>query len=108
MRRAAGIAGLLVALALASPALAQTATGVVDEAARPLRSDPVFVHPDAESKISEAQADRIRQRIRSSDAGPLYVAILPASAGRPQQVARQLQERLGRGTYAVVTDGSFV
>jgi hypothetical protein len=110
MRRMAAVLVLLVALslAIASPSGAQTATAIVDEAARALRSDPVFVHPDAESKISAAEAARIREHIRSSGAGRVYVAILPASAGPPEQVARELRKRLGRGTYAVITGNSFL
>src|SRR5919199_2206543 len=101
---------VLLLLALAAPAFAQ---GVIDRAAEALRSDPVYVDPGAEAKVSSADAERIRQAIRDRDAGPLYVAVLPAAAadevgGSADQVAAALRQALRRhGTYAVVVGNRF-
>jgi hypothetical protein len=96
---------LALALVLAPAAAAQTATDVVDEAGQALRSDPVYVHPDAETQVD---ADRIRERIRRGDAGDVFVAVLPESAGRAQQVAPQVARASGqRGVYAVIAGRSF-
>jgi hypothetical protein len=105
------IAALGLALALAFPPVA--AADAVDDAVSALREDPVYVAPDAERAITPAEADRIRDRIASADAGPMYVAILPASAssaagGDADGVIRRLHDELGRdGTYAVVVGNSF-
>ena len=67
----------------------------------------------AERAITPAEADRLRDRIRTAEAGPLYVAILPQDAveeagGDAGEVVRQLHEELGRdGTYAVVVGNSL-
>ena len=99
------------ALALAAPhaALALThATTAVDEAVDFLRSDPVFVHPDAETKISSSEADELRRRIREADAGPVFIAMLPQSAGNPDTVLRSIHDQMRReGTYAVVIGDRF-
>jgi MYXO-CTERM domain-containing protein len=103
---------LVVALALAFPAGA-SAGPIVDQAAQALASNPVYVHPDAERTLSPEDADRLRARIASSGAGPLYVAILPAAArneagGDATEVIPQLARALDRrGTYAVVVGGQF-
>ena len=71
MRRALLLCLLLV-VGMAAPAGAQ-----VDEAVDAFRrGDPVYVHPDAELRISEADADRLRERIRGADHS-IFVAVLP-------------------------------
>ena len=101
---------LLAGLAFAPSAWAQ---GYVEEAATALRSDPVYVHPDAESALSDADAEALRERIASSNAGPLYIAIVPAAArneagGDAADWLRSLAESVGRrGTYAVVVGKQF-
>ena len=108
------LAACALALLLPAAASAQaTATGVVGEAVDALRSDPVFVHPDAETKITGAEADELRRRIREADAGPVYLAILPESAaseagGSPEGVLREIHDQVReKGTYAVVVGNSF-
>ncbi len=105
---------LLLALFLALvPGPAASAQDVVGEAVDALATDPVYVDSSAERALSGAEADRLRQQIESSDAGPVYVAVLPSSAksaggGSAQGVAQAIAQRLGRqGTYAVVAGGSF-
>src|SRR5688500_12331053 len=96
----------LLVTALLAPSAAR-AQDPLDAAVAEPRTDPVYVDPDAEQAIPDADAARIRDRIRERDAGPTYVAILPGSAmqaagGSAEGVARELQRRLGRdGTYAV-------
>jgi hypothetical protein len=102
----------LIALALALPGSA-LAGPIVDGAAQALASDPVYVHPDAEAAVSEEDADRLRERIGTTGAGPLYIAILPSAArneagGDTTELVRLLATSLGRpGTYAVVAGGQF-
>ena len=89
------------------------AAGVITEAAAALAGDPVYVDPAAERAISEADAERLRDRIEAKDAGPLYVAILPASAAREaggdaEQVLAAIAQDLRRdGTYVVVVGDQF-
>src|SRR5215210_2692512 len=105
---------LVLALSIALvPGPAASAQDAIGEAADALAKDPVFVAPEAQDIVSGADADRLRARIRERDAGPLYIAVLPASAadeggGSARGVARVIQSRLGRpGTYAVVAGRSF-
>ena len=103
---------LVVVVVFAFPAAASAAP-FVDQAATALRSDPVYVHPDAKPTISAAEADGLRERIASSDAGPVYIAIVPAAArneagGDASDWLRSLADALDRrGTYAAVVGGQF-
>src|SRR4051812_47729288 len=105
----ARVVSVAVAFALigvpAPPASAQTATDAVQQAAGALRSDPVYVDPAADV---EFDAGRVRERVRKGDAGPVFVAVLPASAGDVTGVARELSRAVGRdGGYAVIVGRSF-
>jgi hypothetical protein len=106
MRRATWLAILTAALALAPAATAQSpATDVVAEATDALRTDPVYVHPDAEADVD---AERIRERVRRGDAGPVFVAVLPGSDGSASDIAPQLAREVGRdGVYAIIAGRSF-
>jgi hypothetical protein len=101
---------VLAALVLARPAAAAT---YLDAAAEALRSDPVYVDPAAEAKVSASDAARLRDRIANSDAGPIYFAVVPAAArneagGDATDWLRMLADRLDRrGTYAVVVGNQF-
>jgi hypothetical protein len=105
---------LLVCLVavLAFPAIAE-AGEIIDRAAAGLQSDPVYVDPAAKPTISAEDADRLRERIATSGAGPVYVAVLPAGArneagGDATSVIEELSKSVRRrGTYAVVVDGQF-
>jgi hypothetical protein len=100
----------LVATAEVTPRGQSSATGsgqVLDDAAQALRSDPVYVAPDAEASITEAEADGLRERVRRGDAGSVYLMVLPAAAadeaGGVDNVLRSVAERLGRkASYAAV------
>ena len=103
---------MLLAAALAFAPGASAAT-FLDQAAEALRSDPVYVHPDAEVSVSDVDAARLRDRIANSNGGPIYIAVVPSAArneagGDATDWLRQLAETLGRrGTYAVVVGNQF-
>lgn len=94
----------LLLLVPASPAAAQDTS--LDAAASALRNNPVYVDGSAEL-AGDIDADRLRARIRSGES-PIFVAVLPASAGDANQMPTELANKVGlRGTYAVVTGRSF-
>ena len=107
MRPPAVLLTLLLAAILAAPALAQS--GGIEGAVSALRSSPVYVDPAADPKLSDRQASALRDRIETQRAGPMYVAVLPASAldeagGDPAAVAERVANGIGaRATYVVVT-----
>ena len=99
-----------ICLLMAAPAHAQD---VLETAAQALRNSPVYVAPDAERALSSGEQARLRELIADSGAGPMYIAVLPASArdqagGDPtaalQEIARDLREP---GVYAGVIGDSF-
>ncbi|HZG50174.1 MAG TPA: hypothetical protein VEY90_11700, partial [Thermoleophilaceae bacterium] len=105
---------LVAALIAAVPAAAQQLTAsALEDAARALDSTPVYVDPDAERAISEGEAERLTDAIARHDAGPLYIAVLPAAAaeetgGDPDAALREIALGLGEpGTYAGVIGDSF-
>src|SRR5829696_1652725 len=92
MRSRTTVLALVLWLAIAADSLAQS---TLSDAASALRSDSVYVDPDAERALSEAEADSLRDAIARARAGPLYLAVLPdEAAGEP-------------GTYAAVIGDSF-
>ena len=101
---------MAVCLVAAAPAHAQ---GVLSKAAQALRDNPVYVDPDAERALSGREQARLRELIADSGAGPMYVAVLPASArdeaggdatAALREIARDLREP---GVYAGVIGDSF-
>ena len=97
MRRLALLVAVLV-LALAAPALAQSD---LDAAGEALKSDPVYVDPDAEAQLSDSDAEELRTRITDADAGPMYVAVMPRSV--VNEAGGSIGEaltRAGRATWA--------
>ena len=104
-RRAAIAVAVLMALAPAPAASAQTATDSIGQAADSLRTDPVFVDSGAEANVD---AGAIRERVERDDAGPVFVAVLPESAGRAQSIAPELARAVGRpGVFVVIAGRSF-
>jgi MYXO-CTERM domain-containing protein len=101
---------IAVALVATSPAQAQ---GVLDRAADTLKLDPVYVDPSAEQAISDDEAEDLRAQILERDAGPLYIAILPADAanesgGDPASALREIAGAVGEpGVYAGVVGDAF-
>lgn len=95
------VLAVLILLALPTAAIAQ-----VSEAADALRSDPVYVDPQAEL-AGQIDADALRQKIREEGAAPIYIAVLPGN-GDPNATLQQLHDEVGlKGTYAVVAGRSF-
>jgi hypothetical protein len=95
----------------ATPAAAQS--GLLDRAADELRSDPVYVDPEAERRISASAEERLEAAIRRERAGPLYLAVLPEAANREAggdpgaallELARDVR---APGTYGAVIGSSF-
>jgi len=78
-RLLASLLALFALLAFATPAAAQSLLqpATVDDTVRALARDPVYVHPDADPTLTDAQADALRDRIAAQGAGPLYLAVLP-------------------------------
>jgi uncharacterized membrane protein YgcG len=90
------VLALIILLLLPASASAQ-----IDEAATALRTDPVYVSPQAET-LGLEEAQSVRERIRDTGAVPLFVAVLPA-AGDPDAALRELAQRTDRdGTYVLV------
>ena len=113
MRRLAFVTVLLVVVLVTAPgAGAQTAGPIIERAAQALKTDNVYVDPAAERKISDSEADDLRQQIRESTV-PLFIAVLPAAAveevgGDPNQVPAALRTQTGlAGTYAALAGDSF-
>ncbi len=97
---------LAAVLAAAAPAAAQ-GQEVIDRAARALQSDPVYQDPDAENGVDGAQLSQLRRLVEAQDA-PVYLAILPSSAGAADGVVVDLAREVDRrGTYGVVVGGAF-
>jgi len=97
---------LLVPLALVLvfvPAVA-AAQDAVSAAARGLSSGHVYVDPAAEL-AGRVDAEELRSRI---GADPIWIAVLPDSAGEPVAVARELRSQVGReGAYGVIVGTHF-
>ena len=106
---------LLVGAAAAALALAGAAHAGerIDAAVAALQSDPVYVDPDAELAIGANDQARLRRKIDSAGAGPVYIAILQGrteneTGGDPDGVLEAVHDGLGRpGTYAVVVGRHF-
>jgi hypothetical protein len=86
---------------------------IIDRAVAALNSDPVYVDPAAELAPSPADQNRLRAKIDSAGAGPVYIAILATTAereagGNPDGVLQAIHDGLGRkGTYAAVIGRHF-
>ena len=97
---------LLLSLALllaAAPAAA--AQDALDEAAQALRDGTVYVDPAVQSDVD---ADELRNAI-SERGVDVRIAVLPESAGNPNQLARELAERVGEpGDYVVVAGNRII
>lgn len=106
------VLGALVALLVAAPAAAQTTTGsALETAVEALRRDPVYVDPDAEPTITDAQAEALRNRVVELER-PVFIAILSPAALDEVRSPDELPVALGRavgltGTYGVVAGRSF-
>jgi hypothetical protein len=103
--RTTALLALLLFGAFAAPAGAQS----VNAAANALKSDPVYVAPEAEL-ASQVDADALKARIDSAGAAPLFIAVLPQSAqvDSAGRTLIALREAVGRkGTYALAVGNEF-
>jgi hypothetical protein len=104
---------LLVTVAALVLAPAAAAGPVVSRAIHALETDPVYVDPAATKTITAAQADRLRNEIRTRGDGPIYIAVLPNAAlaeegGNALGVIDAIYHGIRtRGVYAVVAGGDF-
>jgi hypothetical protein len=97
----------LLVVALVPLAGAGQDTDPVTAAAESLPRDPVYVDPSAERALTDDEADRLRDEIRASGT-PVFVAVLPESAGDAEDVVRRLPEETQlSGTYAAVVGDGF-
>jgi hypothetical protein len=109
MRRVLLILPLLLLLAL--PSVAQ-AGELIDRAVEGLRSDNVYVDPEADPTLTDAQADGLRNRIVDDRAGPMYVVVAPReisgeAGGDPAAALREIGQTLNRpGTYVIAAGKS--
>src|SRR5918995_2769519 len=78
MRFIAPMPLLALLLAVAAHAHGQ---GALSEATRALDSNPVYVDESAERALTDSEVERLREQIRERGAGPLYLVVLPESAG---------------------------
>jgi hypothetical protein len=112
MKRRGRVGLLSAALALGAMPAGAASSVDLEEVAGELRSDPVYVDPDAERALDADEVEELRSAIRGADT-PIYIAVLPATAadlagGDPAEVASQLAEAVDRdGTYGVVVGDSF-
>ena len=92
-------------VSLASPAQANT---YVDRAAAELLAGAsVSSSPQAEFALSEAQIQQLTDEIAASGT-PIFIAVLPASAGDGDAVLTELRDAVGlSGTYAVLVGDEF-
>ncbi|MDQ3784739.1 MAG: hypothetical protein M3360_07680 [Actinomycetota bacterium] len=106
--------GLLGLALILSTAAAGAQGSIIERAAEGLKSDPVYVDPQAESILSSGEARKISDRIERADAGPVYIAVLPEEArseggGSVDGVLGTLFQTLGRpGSYVVVAGSELV
>ncbi|HZB77899.1 MAG TPA: hypothetical protein VE526_16835, partial [Solirubrobacteraceae bacterium] len=106
---------VLAVLLLLVFAPAAQAGELIDRAAQELQTgDNVYVDPDADPTISEAEEEALRDRISSAGAGPMYVAIMPEeirdeAGGSVLQATGDIARQVGdpRGTYVVAAGRSL-
>ena len=103
MRRAPAL--LVVLLGVAAPAWAHG--GAIDTAVEALATAPVYVEPGAEPTLTDSQAERLANRIRTSGSA-IYVAVIDEQDDPAHEVVHEIVGGLGRdGTYVVVAGGDF-
>ncbi|MEA2228012.1 MAG: hypothetical protein QOF04_1642, partial [Solirubrobacteraceae bacterium] len=101
------VVSLLAALALLLMPAAAGAQAVVDRAAEGLRQSPVYEDPSAENELPDAEIAALRREIQQTGK-PIFIAILPASAGAADGVVVDVARAAGRtGTYAVIVGNRF-
>jgi hypothetical protein len=102
------IAALVAGCALMGMANPAKATTDVDQAAAELLAGAsVSSSPKAEFALSPSEIQQLTDEIAGSDS-PIFIAVLPASAGNADEVLGALREAVGlSGTYAVLVGEEF-
>ncbi|MCX2968092.1 MULTISPECIES: hypothetical protein [Streptomyces] len=90
-----------------APAAAPAQAGL-DEVARSLRENPVYVHPQARDQLPADEAAALEERIEDADK-PVFVAVLPDTEAFPEEsVLPDLRTLTGvSGVYAVRLGDGF-
>lgn len=100
----------LVALTFLALALAPAASahgGAVADATEALGSAPVYVDPDAEPTLTDAEASALAQRLVDAPQ-PMFVAVLSKQDDAAHDVVHELVDGVGKpGTYVAVSGGEF-
>jgi len=106
-------ARLLIAVLVAGCALigmanpAKATTDVDQAAAELLAGASVSSSPKAEFALSPSEIQQLTDEIAGSDS-PIFIAVLPASAGNADEILGALREAVGlSGTYAVLVGEEF-
>ncbi|HWT22416.1 MAG TPA: hypothetical protein VN213_02810 [Solirubrobacteraceae bacterium] len=100
---------LLTAALVLLLAPAAHAGELIDRAAQALAGDNVYVDPDASPSLTAAEVERLRDRIDTSRAGRVYVAVMPEgiereAGGDPGAALRDIALQVDQdGTYVLVS-----
>lgn len=100
----AGLLGFLL-VGLLPAATARAATGA-QQAAAALASDPLYVHPSTPVRLSAADQQQLRERLRSGSPA-VYLTLLPRRSSAQQLTADVMAvgRAAGRAGIYVATDG---
>ncbi|MFE3515856.1 hypothetical protein [Streptomyces sp. NPDC059166] len=99
---------MLTAALLAMSSTAHAAPATIDDAARALRQDPVYVDPAAAAQLPASQEAALEKKIIDADK-PVFVAVLPATSQYPpENLLQNLRSDTGiTGVYAVRLGDGF-
>ncbi|GAA3476811.1 hypothetical protein [Streptomyces yanii] len=104
------LAGLLLILSAAAPAMALTAQNAttINDVAQALRQGPVYVDPAVADQLSAGQAKALTKKIKDADK-PVFVAVLPRTSAFPEAtVLRTLRNDTGiTGVYGIRLGDTF-
>jgi hypothetical protein len=104
---------LVAALLALTLVPAAQAGEILDRAAAALQNDPVYVDPDADPALTDAEKQGVEDAISGRGGGPIYIAVLPAAAhreagGDATEALRRLVNGVDRrGVYAIVAGGQL-
>ncbi|MEV6265030.1 hypothetical protein AB0M42_30370 [Streptomyces sp. NPDC051784] len=98
----------LTAALLAMSSTAHAAPATIDDAARALRQDPVYVDPAAAGQLPASQEAALEKKIKDADK-PVFVAVLPATSQYPpENLLQNLRSDTGiTGVYGVRLGDGF-
>jgi hypothetical protein len=99
------VALLIAGFVLLLPAPAY-AGELIDRAVAGLSSDNVYVDPDANPSLTEAQEEMLRDRISAERAGPMYVVVVPEEIA--DEAGGDLTAALGQIAEGVRRNGTYV